>query len=507
MNCPNCHQLIASDARFCATCGTRSPSAADPQISMGTAGATLTAGSSTDWSTHAPAGGTAGFVQRLKNILLTPKTEWPVIESEQTSPGQLLVGYAMPFTALMAVLSFIRMSVIGIRVPFGDVIRTPVTAGITYAVVTFVMGLIGVYLLALIVNAWAPTFGAPRDQRQALKVAVYSLTPAWLASVLALSPILATLLQLLAGLYGIYVLYLGLPIVMRSARERAVGYTVAVVLSTILLGVIFGVASATLGIFGRSAHVFGGSALERQARQEAAREQGSAIVGNVIGNALGTDAKGKADLQAALSNVAKAGEHNDPGSATQSTSSTGGAQANSGNDSAQATAAAAGGLLSALGSAMRGDHNTKTVDFAVLKDLLPASLPGMTRTSAVGENKQAMGVTAASAKADYQGNGGSVHVEIADLSGVSGLMDLANGLASTTASEGNGAYEKQVIVAGRSAHEKYDSNAHSGELTVMLAKRYQVAVSGEHVDMGTLERALGQVDLNRLESMKSAGGQ
>jgi len=68
-----------------------------------------------------------------------------------------------------------------------------------------------------------------------MKVAAYSLTPACLSSILALSPVLPTLLQFLAGCYGIYVLYLGLPVVMRAPKERALGYTATVVICTILM--------------------------------------------------------------------------------------------------------------------------------------------------------------------------------------------------------------------------------------------------------------------------------
>ena len=118
-------------------------------------------------------------------------------------------------------------------------------------------------------------------------MAAYSLTPAMLSSVLALSPILATLLQLLAGLYGIYVLYLGLPVLMQSPKEKAFGYTASVVICTILVGIVFAVLSTVAHIGGARPGFLGANGADRAAEQAAARDQGAAAVGNILGNAAG----------------------------------------------------------------------------------------------------------------------------------------------------------------------------------------------------------------------------
>jgi hypothetical protein len=172
---------------------------------------------------------------------------------------------------------------------------------------------------------------------------------------------------------------------------------------------------------------------------------------------------------------------------------------------AQSPLGAAGGLLAAMGGALKGNHQNDTVDFHLLKVLLPASLPGMKRTFAQGENREEIGVKSATAKADYQGGQASVHVTISDLAGMAGLLDVSNGLVKDTESESDTGYEKNARVGGRTVHEKYDTQAKSGAVSIILVRRYQVEVSGEHADMQTLEQALGQVDLAKLEAMKDAG--
>jgi hypothetical protein len=489
MNCPKCNHSVSANAHFCGSCGQ--------PIGFATATAGVaSAAASKGWID--PKASAPGLLERIKNMILSPRSEWQAIASEATTAAQLYVGYVTPLAVLAALIGFLRMSVIGVSTALGGSFRTPISSGLTYTALTFVSALIGVFVVGLIINALAPTFSGTRDQRQALKVSAYSLTPAMLSSVLSLSPVLPTLLQLLAGLFGIYVLYLGLPVIMQAPREKAFGYTASVVICTILFGILLGVLSAFAHIGAAGAHqgLFGGTPTERAAEQAAARDQGAAAVGNTIGNLLGTDEKGKAGLGAAVSNLAKAGENQ------AQTANGDGAPASN----AQSPLSAAGGLMSALGGALGGPHPVNTVDFKTLASMLPASLPGMKRTSAMGENQGALGVKASSAKADYQGSDGSrVHVEIADMSGISGLMDLAGSLVQNTTSESDSGYEKDVVIGGRTVHEKFEAHDRKGDLSVMLAKRYTVDISGTGVEMHSLEQSLGQIDLAHLESMKDAG--
>ena len=115
----------------------------------------------------------------------------------------------------------------------------PLTNTIGHAVTTYVFALIGTYVLALIIDALAPTFLGTKNNFQALKVAAYSSTAAWLAGIFNLLPSLA-LLNIL-GLYSLYLLYLGLPVLMKAPKEKAVPYTIVVVIAAI---VIFGVIGA-----------------------------------------------------------------------------------------------------------------------------------------------------------------------------------------------------------------------------------------------------------------------
>jgi Yip1-like protein len=176
------------------------------------------------------------LMDRAKNIVLQPKTEWPVIDAEQTSVAALYTGYIIPLAAIGPVARFIGWSFIGMRIPFAGSIRVPILAGLRIAVVEYIGWLVGAYVLALVIDALAPTFGGTKNQIQALKVTTYSMTAAWLALAFDLIPALAFLKIL--GLYSLFLLFLGLPILMKSPEDKAMGYTVVVIIVAIVLAVV-----------------------------------------------------------------------------------------------------------------------------------------------------------------------------------------------------------------------------------------------------------------------------
>jgi len=179
------------------------------------------------------------LIDRVKRILLSPQPEWEVIEGEATTPSALYTGYIMPLAAIGPIATVIGSSVFGIRVPLGGTTYgVPIGSAITGAIVTYVLTLVGVYVLSLIIDALAPTFGGTKSPIQALKVATYSSTAAWVAGIFVIVPGLAVLSIL--GLYSVYLLYLGLSALMKAAKDRAVAYTELVVVVEFVLMFMIG---------------------------------------------------------------------------------------------------------------------------------------------------------------------------------------------------------------------------------------------------------------------------
>jgi polyferredoxin len=176
------------------------------------------------------------LIDRVKRILLQPKEEWQVISGEITTTSELYKNYIMLLAAVGPVASFIGMSIVGIGIPILGTFRVPFTTAIASTAVHYILGLIGVYILALIIDYLAPTFSGEKNMGQALKLSAYSYTAGWIAGIFVIIPALGILSIL--GLYSIYLLYTGIPLLMKAPQEKSLGYTVAVVIAAIIIFVV-----------------------------------------------------------------------------------------------------------------------------------------------------------------------------------------------------------------------------------------------------------------------------
>ena len=172
-----------------------------------------------------------------------------------------------------------------------------------------------------------------------------------------------------------------------------------------------------------------------------------------------------------------------------------------------------GDAMNALGAAMgaaNGGKKVETVDFKVLKDMLPADLSGMKRSEATGEKTSAMGMNISTAEGRYRNDGGStMNVKITDIGSLTGLAGMATyAWASTEIDrETETGYEKTSTFNGYKSHEKYDKGSKSGELSALVGGRFAVEVQGYQVEMDAIKDAMTKINLKKLESMKGQGVQ
>jgi hypothetical protein len=176
------------------------------------------------------------LLNRVKAILLTPHTEWPRIAKEKSDVSALFMRYVAILALIPALARFIGTSLIGWY--------APIFSSLAGALVTYLSSFAIVYCLALIIDALAPRFGARKDFASALKLAVYCYTPVWIAGIFLIVPGLSFLVIL--GLHGVYLLWSGLPILMRAPAEKALPYTAVVAGCGLVIAVGLGLIEAPL---------------------------------------------------------------------------------------------------------------------------------------------------------------------------------------------------------------------------------------------------------------------
>lgn len=165
------------------------------------------------------------LIDRVKNILLTPKTEWDVISSETATPQALLMSYVLP----LAVASAIGPLLSGFLFPGA----MGLTFFLTTAVIAFVSTVISYYVSVYIIDMLAPNFGSEKDLNKSAQLVAYSATPSYIAGLLSFIPVIGGLLRFAAWGYSIYVMYLGLGPLKKTQEDKKIIYLVVVFIVTI----------------------------------------------------------------------------------------------------------------------------------------------------------------------------------------------------------------------------------------------------------------------------------
>ena len=171
------------------------------------------------------------MIDRVKNILVSPKTEWPKIAGEATTTQALYTGYVMILAAIGPVAMLLRSTL----------------TGTLEMILSYLISLIMLYVVALIVDVLAPTFGGEKDILQSLKLVAYSCTAVWLAGIFQIFGMLAGVISLIALIYSLYTFYLGVTVMKKVPVEKAVPYTLVVIVCVIVLGALLGSAATMVG--------------------------------------------------------------------------------------------------------------------------------------------------------------------------------------------------------------------------------------------------------------------
>lgn len=176
------------------------------------------------------------LVERVKNILLSPVSEWETIKGETHTVAGLFTQYAMILAAIPALAGFIGFSMIGYSFGLGT-FRLPIGYGLAYCVLSYVLSLVGVYILAMIIDMLSPNFGASKDMDAALKIAVFSMTPAWVGGIFLIIPSLS-IIAMIAGLYGLYLLFLGIKQLKDVPSEKLMTFFIITIVVAIVIQIV-----------------------------------------------------------------------------------------------------------------------------------------------------------------------------------------------------------------------------------------------------------------------------
>jgi hypothetical protein len=409
------------------------------------------------------------LIQRVQDILLKPKETWPTIAQEPATVASIYQTWLIFLAAVPAVAAFIGLSIIGVG-GFGFGFRVPILAGLMHMVLSYALSLGMVFVLSLIVDALAPTFGGTKNPIAALKVVAYGSTAGFVAGIFSLLPALS-ILGLLASLYSIYLIYTGLPALMKNPPDKSAGYTAVVVICGIVAMVVLSaITAALLPMRGLGGFGFGG--MHRGGGDVTLKLPGGEV--NIDTNKMEQMAKKMEEAGKRMEDAQKKGD-------------------------SEATGKALGEMMGALGGAAGGGAPFPPAD---LKALLPDSLGDLARESFEAQGGSAMGIASSSAKGRYRSGDKQIELSITDMGSLAGLAGLAGWANMTVDKETDGQVEKVYKAGTRTIREEYRKDGSHGEVTVVLPNGVIVEARGNGVDPAVLKQTVEGVNLAKLESMQ-----
>lgn len=399
------------------------------------------------------------FIQRVQDILLKPKETWPSIASEPASVASIYQQWLFILAAIPAVAGFIGMSVLGFG---GFGFRVPLLTGLVQMILSYALSLGMVYLMAHVVDALAPSFGGTKNFISAFKLMAYSLTAAFVGGIFSLIPALAVL-GLVAAVYSIYLLYTGLPELMRNPPEKSAAYTAVVVVAGIVAGIVVGAITAAITpSFGMMGHRAGANV--------------------TLNTPDGEVTLNTAKLEEMAKRMEEAGKRAE-------------AAQKSGDPDA------AGKALGDMMGAMSGG-NGQPIAAAELKAFLPESLGELKRVGIEAQSGGAMGINVSTAKAQYTAGEKRIELSIADTGGLAGLAAMAGWANLTVDRETETDVEKVYKQGNRTVREEYRKDGSNSERSVVLANGLVIEAQGRSVDPALLKQATEALALTQLEALQ-----
>lgn len=384
----------------------------------------------------------SGLIERAKNILMQPATTWDVIDGEPATIGGLYRSYVLPLAAIPPVCNLIGLLVFGVGGFFGISFHLSPVWLIVQAIVSYALSLAMVYVLALVIEGLAPNFGATKDRIQAFKIAAYAPTASWIAGVFGLYPAIG-LLAILGGLYSLYLLYVGLPKLMKAPEERATVYFVVVLVVTIVVGLVIATVTSGISRLGGPLSMAGGG-LAAHTTEVRGPGGGSVNLGQ---------------LEAVSKRAQAAAEQLQSGKAVPAT------------------------------------------DPEVLKGYLPASVAGYARTEISASGGGVGGIEGSNAEGSYAKGDANFKLAVTDMGAAGAMAGMANAFNVKGSTETATGYEKVGRVDGRLTTEKYDRSSHHGEYSVLAGDRFMITASGDGVSIDDLKAAVQSIGPARLEGL------
>ncbi len=188
------------------------------------------------------------LINLAKQFILQPKQAWESVKEDTSSAQKHITSYVFPLSLIPALATFIGYGLIGYSV-FGIRIHSTEWA-ISQALISVITTLLGVYISGFVIHKLAANFQTEVSLDKAIKLVGYSYTAMLVGGIFNIYAPLA-ILGLVAGIYSLYVLYIGFKPMTNVSEEKSMSYFIISILVIIGVYIILGlILTPIIGLFG-----------------------------------------------------------------------------------------------------------------------------------------------------------------------------------------------------------------------------------------------------------------
>jgi hypothetical protein len=250
--CAKCGTQNSEESTYCSKCGaalwpTVVPSSGTTPVTSPTPATSSSSGQGYSSSSGGSGGGSSPKASfRISSafsnaiaLIRNPTGFMNVNRDNDTSIQTLMVNYVavlavVPFVATLIGDSLFHLSFGGLALGYGFAL----------AIVSYILDIVAVFVVGFIMWKLGPSFGTTTTQIRATRLAAYTFTPFFLASIFDIIPIVGGIIAFLGVLYGLYILYLGMPIVLNTPKDRVISYLIVTIVVTF---VVYFIIAAIIG--------------------------------------------------------------------------------------------------------------------------------------------------------------------------------------------------------------------------------------------------------------------
>jgi hypothetical protein len=404
----------------------------------------------------------------VADILLRPGSAWTDIAAENHSIAHIYKSYLIFLAAIPAIAGFIGFSLVGVGA-FGISVRVPLVQGLVSAVVSYVLSLVMAMVVAWVASWLAPRFGGQAQLPRAFQLIAYGATAGWLGGIFSAIPSLA-MLGALAGLYSIYLIYRGVPVLMQVPQAKSVGYTAALIVCAAAAALVVGMVSSLVVPRPGGLDGLGGSGLGGLG---GASVQGSGARITVPGTDIRIDT---AKVEAASRRMEEANARGD----TQE----------------------AGKAMGDMMSAALGGKGAAPVPPETLRALLPETLGSMPRTAVEARTDGALGMQFTNVSAQYTEGDQLIEIRVQDVGAVPALaLGMTSWSRNTLDRETADEVERVYRRDGVAYKESYRKDG-TGATLVMLLPNSVLLEGNGNVPMDVLRSAFQSIPVAKIGALQ-----